>query len=78
MTPEQAEKIFGSLSRIEANQNAHKESITRHETALGDLYTKANDQDRFRARVKGGMTALGGLFTMLIALLGLDTMGGPS
>ena len=69
MTPEQTDHVIGSLGRIEATLVAVKETNERHEQAINASHRRIDDHDKSRARMRGGMTVIGGLFTALIALV---------
>lgn len=69
-------QIMQALGRIEQKIDSHlvedKEVHHRQDDAISTLYSKANEHDRFRARVKGASAAGGAIFTALLALVGID------
>jgi len=72
MNPEQTQTVLTTLARIDERQESIKEIIERHETALSDVTAKGHNHDTKFARMKGGMTVMGILFTGLLAMVGLE------
>jgi hypothetical protein len=76
MTPEQFGEIREALGRIEQKVDGHQDDDrrihARQDAAIDTLYSKTNDLDRSRSRMRGGMSVLGILFTGFLALIGLN------
>ena len=64
MTPEQSERIYGSLERIETKVDAIKHITDRHEKSLNEAHKRVGSLETSRGRMKGGMTVLGSIFTL--------------
>jgi hypothetical protein len=75
MSTEHSE-IMQALGRIEQKIDGHDEEDkaihAKQDRAIDTLFTKTNELNQFRARVRGGMTAIGGLFAAVLALIGID------
>ena len=76
MTPEQETTLLTSVSRIDERTLAIKESVGRHEKSIDDLFTKANKNATSISRLRGIGAGVGGVFTLIMAGLGLDRFGG--
>ena len=76
MTPEQETTLLTSVSRIDERTLAIKESVGRHEGSINELFTKTNKNATSIARLRGIGAGIGGVFTLLLAGLGLDRFGG--
>jgi hypothetical protein len=76
MTPEQFGEIRESLGRIEQKVDGHLADDNRvhqrQDAALSNLYTKTNDLDRSRSKMRGGMTVISMLFAGFMALIGIN------
>jgi hypothetical protein len=74
MNPEQTTRVLEALGRIEQKIDGHMaadlEKFARHETAINNLFSKANEQDKFRARMRGGMTVMASVVTAAGAAFG--------
>ena len=80
MTPDQSERLFGTLGRIEEKIDSHlrdDEAVhNRQDAAISTLYTKTNTNDKSIARIRGWGSGIATLGTVVISLLGLDRFGG--
>jgi hypothetical protein len=76
MTPDQETTLLTSVARIDERTHAIKESVSRHETALSDVTVKTNANATSIARLKGIGAGIGGVFTLILAGLGLDRFSG--
>lgn len=68
-------EVLRSLGRIEQKVDGHiVESAavhTRHEAAIGTLYSKANEAERFQARTKGVVKGASLVSTVIAGGIGL-------
>ncbi len=76
MTPEQETTLLSSVARIDERTHAIKESSTRHERAINELFTKTNANATSIAKVRGIGLGIGGFLSLVLAALGLDRFGG--
>lgn len=87
MTPEQETILFNTLGDIKGSQGRIEQQIAdhldedrathaRHDAALAANVVKTNQNATGLARLRGIGAGIGGVFTLIIAFLGLDTLGG--
>ena len=87
MTPEQETQLFTMLTDIHKSQSRVEQKVdshliedaathARHEEGINQLYHKTNEHGKQIARIKGIGLGVSGLFSMLLAVLGLERFGG--
>ncbi len=78
-------KILDNLSDIKASQQRIEQKIESHidedrsvhnkqDNALSELYTKTSRNTTSIARIKGIGAGIGGVFTFLLAIFGIDSL----
>lgn len=76
MTPEQTERLFSTLGRIEQKIDSHLADDAavhrRHETELNDLDLRVGANEKQIARAKGWGAGVGSVMAAVIALLGAE------
>lgn len=72
MNQEQEQTVLTTLVRIDTRQEAIKEMLDRHEQQVGTLTTRVDTHENKFSRMKGGMTVMGMLFTVLAAFSSLQ------
>ena len=77
MTPEQTERLFSTLGRIEQKIDSHltdDDAVhARQDRELSELETRVVGTERAITRAKGWGAGVGTVMMGLLALLGLDT-----
>jgi len=80
MSDDQAERLFGTLGRIEQKLDSHLEDDEvvhrRHEGTLSDHATAIHKNATTLARLRGIGVGVGGVVTLALGALGLDRFGG--
>ena len=72
MTPEQETMLLTSVAKIEQTVVHIRETSTRQEGAINTAHRRIDGHDVTRARMKGGMRVVGGLFVAFAALMGIN------
>jgi hypothetical protein len=72
MDQEQTQTVLTTLTRIDTRQEAIKEMLDRHEKQVGHLTTRVDVHENKFHRMKGGITVLSLLFTVIAAISSLQ------
>jgi hypothetical protein len=76
MNPEQTERLFSTLGRIEQKIDSHLEDDAavhrRHENELNNLDLRVGDNEKAVVRAKGWTAGVGSVMAMVLAVLGIE------